>query len=89
MPKWRPFTCLIVVINVLFLVWIIAGVRGGFRRVRKVGSAKQACEAGTAVGATIGVGIIVDLSFLVESSAYLAGNSPEGAGRVPSAAPVS
>lgn len=25
MPKWRPFTWVIVVINVLFLIWIIAG----------------------------------------------------------------
>jgi hypothetical protein len=35
MPKWRPFTWVIVVINVLFLVWIVAGLAGGFRQLRR------------------------------------------------------
>jgi hypothetical protein len=67
MPKWRPFTWVIVVINVLFLVWIIAGVGGVVDEcANEVGSAKQACEAGTAVGASIGVGIIVVFWFFVD-----------------------
>lgn len=60
MPKWRPFTWVIVVINVLFLIWIIAGLSGAANNCNnEVGQAKRACEAGTAVGASIGVGIIV------------------------------
>jgi hypothetical protein len=60
MPSWRPFTWVIVVINVLFLVWIIAGVAGvSDECANEVGQAREACEAGTAVGASIGVGVIV------------------------------
>lgn len=67
MPKWRAFTWVIVVINVLFLVWIIAGIASvSDECANKVGQAKEACETGTAVGASIGAGIIVFLWALVD-----------------------
>jgi hypothetical protein len=67
MPKWRPFTWVIVIINVLFLVWIVAGVAGlADECADEVGDLQEACEAGTAVGATIGVGIIIGLWAFVD-----------------------
>lgn len=67
MPKWRPFTWVILIINVLFLVWIIAGVAGvAGECANEVGIDRDACEAGTAVGATIGVGIIIGLWAFVD-----------------------
>lgn len=54
----RPFTWVIVLINVLFLIWIGAGVAGVSDNCSdKTGDLRQACEAGTALGATIGVGL--------------------------------
>jgi hypothetical protein len=58
----------IVVINVLFLIWIIAGVAStGDSCAGLTGPELEACEAGTAVGASIGVGIILFLWFLVDA----------------------
>jgi hypothetical protein len=57
MPKWRPFTWVIVVINVLFLVWIVAGLAAvSDNWADEVGQAKEACETGTAVDSTAGSG---------------------------------
>jgi hypothetical protein len=91
MPKWRPFTWVIVVINVLFLVWIIAGLAGiSDSCADRVGQDREACEAGTAVGASIGVGIIVVLcSSWTESWASSGWLLARRAGRVPFAAPAS
>jgi hypothetical protein len=59
-PKWRIFTWVILVINVLFLVWMITlGGAAATNCAGKVGRELDACQAGTAVGATIGAGIIV------------------------------
>lgn len=67
MPKWRPFTWVIVVVNILFLIWIIAGVGSTADSCEGMtGAELDACEAGTAIGASIGVGIIVFLWFLVD-----------------------
>jgi hypothetical protein len=67
MPKWRPFTWVIVIINVLFLVWIVAGVAGlADECADEAANLRDACEAGTAVGATIGVGIIIGLWAFVD-----------------------
>jgi hypothetical protein len=66
-PRWRPFTWIIVVINILFLIWIIAGVAGTSDScLGKTGQELDACETGTAIGASIGVGIIVFLWFLAD-----------------------
>lgn len=67
MPKWRPFTWVIVVINVLFLVWIIAGVAGTSDSCGGMsGEELEVCEAATAIGASIGVGIIMFLWVLAD-----------------------
>jgi hypothetical protein len=66
MPKWRPLTWVIVVTDVLFLVWIIAGIAGvADECAGKTSTELEACEAGTAIGASIGIGIILFLAFLV------------------------
>lgn len=62
MRRWRPLTWVILAVNLLFVVWIVAGLLGvadectGFS-----GTELDLCEAGTAIGAGIGVGIIVFL----------------------------
>jgi hypothetical protein len=73
MPKWRPFTWIILAVNVLFLVWLITGVGGAADQAEDctalVGNAKDLCEAGnagTAVGAGIGAAIILFLWALVD-----------------------
>lgn len=73
MPKWRVFTWVIVVINILFLVWVIAGVGGGASNTNDcsglTGDALRLCNAGnagTAVGTGIGVAIILFLWALVD-----------------------
>jgi hypothetical protein len=73
MPKWRPFTWFIVVINILFLIWVIAGAGSAANTVKDCsslsGQAKQVCEAGnagTAAGTAIGVGIIIFLWAFVD-----------------------
>jgi len=59
-PRWRPLTWFILAVNTLFLVWIIAGIHSASENCNgQSGSLGQACHAGTAIGAGIGVGIIV------------------------------
>lgn len=66
-PKWRPFTWVILVINVLFLIWVIVGVASVADECEgMVGAELEACETGTAIGAGIGVGIIVTFWALVD-----------------------
>jgi amino acid transporter len=73
MPKWRAFTWIILIINLLFLIWIIAGAGSAANNVKDcsslVGQAKDACQAsntGTAAGTAIGVGIIIVLWAFVD-----------------------
>jgi len=62
MPKWRIMTWVILAFNILMLIWIIAGVAGvADNCAGKTGVELDACEAGTAVGATIGAGMVVGL----------------------------
>ena len=59
-PRWRVLTWFILAVNVLFMVWIIAGVNGTRKNCAGLtGPDLQACQAGTAVGAGIGVALIV------------------------------
>jgi hypothetical protein len=59
-PKWRPFTWVILVVNVIFLIWVIAGAASTANSCAgKVGQELQLCKDATAVGTSIGVGIIV------------------------------
>jgi RNA polymerase subunit RPABC4/transcription elongation factor Spt4 len=66
-PRWRKMTWFIVVVNVLFLIWLIAGAGAAAENCEGlVGEDLDICEAGTAVGATIGAGIIIFLWVLVD-----------------------
>lgn len=66
-PKWRPFTWVILVVNILFLVWIISGVSGTSDNCSGLsGQALETCQAGTAVGTGIGVIVIIFLWALVD-----------------------
>ncbi len=67
LPKWRPFTWVIVVINALFLIWLIGGLASVADECAGVtGRDLEACEAGTAIGAGIGAGIILTFWVLVD-----------------------
>lgn len=62
MRNWRKFTWFILIVQALFLIWIIAGVGGASDNCDgEVGDALELCRAATAVGAGIGVGIIIFL----------------------------
>lgn len=59
---WRPMTWVVLAFNVLMVVWIGAGLVGvSDNCADEVGSALEACEAGTAIGASIGVAFLVML----------------------------
>lgn len=67
MRDWRALTWVIVVVNILFLVWVIGGIAStGGACEGLTGSELDACEAGTAIGATIGVAAIVGLWVVVD-----------------------
>jgi hypothetical protein len=62
MRNWRKFTWFILAVQVLFLIQIIAGVSEASSNCDgEVGDALELCQAGTAIGAGIGVGIIIVL----------------------------
>jgi hypothetical protein len=67
MRGWRKLTWFILAVQVVFLVWIIAGVNEvSDNCAGEVGSAKELCEGATAVGASIGVGLIIFLWIFVD-----------------------
>lgn len=58
--KVRPLTVVVLIFNVLMAVWLISGLAGVADNCEgEVGSALEACEAGTAIGAGLGVAFIV------------------------------
>jgi hypothetical protein len=60
--KRHIFRWVFLAIQVLFLIWIISGVNSASDNCDgEVGAALDACQAGTAVGAGIGVGIVIFL----------------------------
>lgn len=60
MRNWRKLTWFILIVQALFLIWIIAGVGSAASNCDgEIGDALELCQAGTAVGAGIGVGIII------------------------------
>lgn len=55
LPGWRIMTYVVLGFNLLMLLWIVGGVSDASDNcVDEIGTAKDACEAGTAVGAGIG-----------------------------------
>lgn len=66
-PHWRKTTWVILAFNLLMLIWLVAGV-GSASSDSLAECAKEAdevlreaCEAGTAIGAGLGAGIIIFL----------------------------
>ncbi len=64
-PHWRVLTWVILVFNVLMLIWLVAGVGTTVSDADCASEAtkalRDACEAGTGVGAALGAGIIIFL----------------------------
>jgi hypothetical protein len=59
-PGWRPMTWVVLVWNVLCVAWLVSGLASTADNCAgEVGSALEACEAGTAIGAGIGMAFIV------------------------------
>lgn len=67
LPRWRPFTWIIVVINVLFLAWVIsAGGAAAGNCEGLTGADLDACQVGTGIGATLGIGVIIFFWALID-----------------------
>lgn len=65
--KWRKFTWFILVVQVLFVIWIISGVSAVSDSCDGLtGTDLDICQAGTAVGAGIGIGLILFLWGIVD-----------------------
>lgn len=61
-PRFRPFTWVMLVINVLFLIWIIVGIAGASGTPEDCGTlSAEACNAAEGVGTAIGAGLIIGL----------------------------
>lgn len=60
MSEWRPLTWVIVVWNVLMAVWLVSTLASGADTCSdEFGSARDACEAGAAVGGGIAVAFVL------------------------------
>lgn len=66
LPDWRIFTYVILAVNVLFLVWIIAGASAATHPGNCAGLSAADCQTAANVGAGIGVTIIIVLWVLVD-----------------------
>lgn len=60
-------TWVFVAVQVLFVAWIVAGVGGAAESCDGLrGAELEACQAGTAIGATLGVGVVLALWVMVD-----------------------
>jgi len=67
LPDWRIFSYVILAVNLLFLIWIIAGVAGSSGHATDCGTLDQStCDAARNVGTSIGVGIVIGLWVAVD-----------------------
>lgn len=68
MRNIRPLSWVIIVINVIFVWWLVAGVGGAVKNscTGLTGDSFTVCQGGTAVGAGIGAFLIVFLWALVD-----------------------
>jgi len=64
--QWRKMTWVLNIWNVIFLIWIIAGVSDRSSKTCEASTylSKQDCIAASDAGTTIGVGLIIFLWFL-------------------------
>ena len=64
-PHWRKATWALAIFNLLILIWLIAGIAGTSNNCAGLtDGALSGCQAGTAVGAGIGVTLIVLIWFI-------------------------
>lgn len=65
--KRRVFTWVIVGINLIFLIWMIAGVSAATSTPMNCGTMDQrTCEAAQGIGTTIGAGLVIMLWVAVD-----------------------
>jgi hypothetical protein len=63
-PHWRKASWTLVIWNVLMLLWVVSGTAGlSSNCAGRTGDALAACQAGTAIGAGIGVTLIAMIWF--------------------------
>lgn len=61
LPDWRIFTYFILLVNLVFLIWIIAGANTGSSKKDCAGLTAQECHDATNVGKGIGIAFIIIL----------------------------
>jgi hypothetical protein len=74
LPKWRKMTWVILIINILFLIWVLAGIAsggGGGADCLAEGKHNQFldpkdCQAAGAAGTAIGVALVIFLWVAVD-----------------------
>ena len=74
MRNWRPLTWIILVVNILFLIWVISGIatggQGGEDCIREARTNqfldRKDCETAGQLGTAVGVGLIIVLWALVD-----------------------
>ena len=67
MKNWRKFTWVILIIQVLFVVWIVAGTSSATSNCDGlIGSDLELRQAGTAIGAGIGIALVIFLWVVVD-----------------------
>jgi len=65
--NWRPFTWVILAVNALFVFWIFGGADSASKNCDgQTGDSLTTCQAGTAIGAGIGIFMILVLWVLVD-----------------------
>lgn len=65
MPSWRPLTWVILAVQVLFIIWIVAGANSASDSC-STDEYSDACRAGQAIGTAIGIGLVIFLWALVD-----------------------
>jgi hypothetical protein len=65
MPSWRPLTWVILAVQVLFIIWIVAGANSASDNC-STNEYSDACRTGQAIGTAIGIGLIIFLWALVD-----------------------
>lgn len=66
LPDWRIFTYVILVVNLIFLIWIITGASSGDDKKNCSGLTAQQCHDANTVGKGIGVALIIILWVIID-----------------------
>lgn len=65
MPRWRKATWALLIWSALIVIWIVGGTSSvGNNCAGETGDALTACQAGTAIGAGLGVTVIIIIWFI-------------------------